>query len=232
MYAHSHNDVVVSVGCSGLVPLEQYCKDYGELQKHFSKTWCKDKGQQPNIISIFRIVNPSLEQKLNGYLSSIPWLYRKTERYYHGTQLHCDLSEYLQPCSNARCGICGITKKGFDPNRISSSYWQRFGKGFYFAPNSSKAYDYPVAGRAGNTPPVATLPYRALLVCDVVPGRKYTLRTNVPSLQGPPPGYHSVYGRAKWLWFKVSPHLNYDELVVFNAAAIRPSFILLCENLI
>ena len=213
------------------MPLEQYCKEYRELQKHFSKTWCKDKGQQPSIKSIFRIVNPSLEQKLNGYLSSIPWLYRKTGRYYHGTQLHCDLSEYLQPCCNAGCGICGITKKGFDPNRISSSNWQRFGNGFYFAPNSSKAYDYPLAGRAGNTPPIATHTCRALLVCDVAPGHKRILYKNDPSLKGPPPGYHSVYGQAKLWIIRVSQDLNYDELVVYNAAAIRPSFILLCENL-
>ena len=227
----SLRDVFVFAGCSGLVPLEESCKQYKDLQKHFLRTWCKDKGRHPRMHSIFKIVNPSMEQRLHRYLSKMPQSYRKTEQYYHGTRLHCDLLKYLQPCSNAWCGICGITKKGFDPDQISSSSWQRFGKGFYLAPNSSKSYDYPVAGRTGNTPLAATLPYRALLVCDVVPGRKYTVRKNAPSLQGPPSRYDSVYGKAKLLGFKVSRDLNYDELVVFNAAAIKPSFILLCENL-
>ena len=72
--------------------------------------------------------------------------------------------------------------------------------------------------------------YRAILFCDVVAGRKYTLHKNDPHLEGPPNGYHSVYGKAKWLW-KSSRDFKDDELVVFKAAAIRPRFILLCENL-
>ena len=219
----------VIAGCSGLVPLEQTCKEYKELQKQFSKTWCKKKGPQPEIYSILKIVSPFLEQRLSAYSNSLPRHHRKKKRYYHGTRITCNLLEFLQPCSDANCAICCITQKGFDPSKISSRYWQRFGRGFYLAPNSSKSYEYPLAGRTEGIP--TTLSFRALIVCDVVPGRMYTLRKNDPSLEGPPHGYHSVYGKAKWFWFKISSDLDCDELVIFDEAAIRPSFILFCENL-
>ena len=207
--------------------LDLACKEYGNITKQFNTTWSRDKGKVPKIHSVFEIVNPSVQEKFDRYLKNIPWLYRSVEKYYHGTQLKCDLLEYLQPCSGTTCGVCGIAKKGFDSKRVSSNAWQRFGKGFYLAPNSSKSYDYPLAGRNQTG---TTLRYRCLIVCDVAPGCKYTLYKNDPSLQRPPSGYHSVYGKAKWLWFKVSSDLNYDELVVFDAAAIRPRYILFCEN--
>ena len=209
--------------------MEKSCKDYRELQARFSKKWSKGKGRQPEIISILKIVNPFLDKRLNQYLESLPQGYRKKKRYYHGTHIKCDISEYLQPCPDSDCAVCSITRQGFDSNRINPDRWQRFGKGFYLAPNSSKSYEYPRPHKRKMT----KLPYRVLLVCDVARGRRYTLHENEPYLQGPPSGYHSVYGQAKWLFnIKHSPDLNYDELVVFNEAAISPSFIILCENLL
>ena len=205
--------------------LDAGSKVYRDLRKQFTKTWSKDKGRVPEIHSVLEIVNPSVQGRFDEYRNRLPRRYRSVEKYYHGTQLKCDLLEYLQPCSGTTCGVCGIA--GFDPKRISTEAWKRFGKGFYLAPNSSKSYDYPIAGSHQTGP---TLRYRCLIVCDVAPGCKYTLYKNDPSLQRPPSGYHSVYGKAKWLWFKVSSDLNYDELVVFDAAAIRPRYILFCEN--
>ena len=49
--------------------------------------------------------------------------------------------------------------------------FQRFGHGFYLAPNSSKCHDY-TQGANG---------CRAMLLCDVCPGRQYQFRTNVSS---------------------------------------------------
>ena len=220
--------IYIFAGYSGLVPLAQYLDEYKDLQRHFSKKWRRNRGRQPKVYFILEIINPSLEQKMSSYLQSIPKRYCNIEKCYHGTQIQCDLSGFLQPCSNTNCGVCGITKNGFDPQRINTRHWQRFGQGFYFAPNSSKSYDYPLVGRGSSTP--TNFQYRAILFCDVVAGRKYTLHNNDPELKDPPNGYHSVYGKAKWLG-KSSRDFKDDELVVFKAAAIRPRFVLLCENL-
>ena len=193
--------------------------------KHFSKSWCSKKGNMPRISHVLEIVNPKLQRRSDNYVSKLSWPYNGVEQYYHGTQIKCDMLEYYEPCSKSNCGVCGISKRGFDPQRINSSSWQRFGKGFYFAPNSSKSYDYPRATHD------ATDKYHCILVCDIAPGCKYTLYKNEPSIRGPPDRYHSIYGSSQWLWgLWKSPDMNYDELVVFDSEAIRPHYILFLEN--
>lgn len=209
--------------------LSDTSQEYRNLTKAFTKNWSSEKGSVPRIHCVLEIVNPSIQNRLEKYAQTLPWLYRAIKQYYHGTQLKCNMLDYLELCTNANCSVCGIAKKGFDPKRISSNSWQRFGKGFYLAPNSSKSYEYPLAGRNQSTFQI-NQQYRCMLVCDVAPGCKYNLYENNPSLERPPSGYHSVYGKAKWLWFQYSPHLNYDELVVFDTNAIRPHYILFCEN--
>ena len=55
-------------------------------------------------------------------------------------------------------------------------------------------------------------------MCKVVKGRMHRTEVNMDTLQGaPPPGCHSVYGIAT----PTGP-LNYDELVVYDEAAILP----------
>ena len=176
----------------------------------------------PKLSHVLEVVNPKLQQRLNDYTSKLPLFYKGVTQYYHGTQIKCDMLEYYEPCSQSDCGVCGISKQGFDPGRINRSSWQRFGKGFYFAPNSSKSYDYP-----GSTHSREHSTYHCMLVCDVAPGRKYVLHENQPLITGTPEGYHSVYGKSHWMWgLKKSPEINYDELVVFDKEAIRPHYIL------
>ena len=104
--------------------------------------------------------------------------------YYHGTTLVCDVATSQTPCSDGNCGICGISSSGLDPQYIRKNIaFQRFGNGFYLAPNSSKCHDY-TKGAHG---------YRAMLLCDVLPGRKHILVNNKQNLTSPPPGYHCVY---------------------------------------
>ena len=149
-------------------------------------------------------------------------------------------STTTEPRSSATCwdtmspipnltGVCGISKRGFDPQWINSTSWQRFGKGFYFARNSSKSYDYPRATQDATDN--VTNKYHCMLVCDIAPGCKYILYKNDPSIRGPPKGYHSIYGSSQWLWgLWKSPDMNYDELVVFDIEAIRPHYILFLES--
>ena len=209
--------------------LDSASNEYRKLKSKFSSSWCSKKGQLPKIFYILQIVNPFLKSRFERYVKGLPWRYQIVEQYYHGTQLKCDMLEYYEPCTTGTCGVCGISKTGFDRKRINPNVWQRFGKGFYFAPNSSKSYDYPLSGRQ-NDSVSENCPYRCLLVCDIAVGCKYTLYRNDPTVKGPPSGYHSIYGKSCWMWLWSSPDLNYDELVVFEASAIRPSYVLFCEN--
>ena len=202
---------------------------YEKLKRKFSKSWCSKKGNVPKISHVVEIINPQLQQRLDQYVAKLSWPYNGVEQYYHGTQIKCDMLQYYEPCSQSNCGVCGISKQGFDPQRINHSSWQRFGKGFYFAPNSSKSYDYPRATHDSTNN--ETSKYHSMLVCDIAPGAKYTLYKNEPSVSGPPSGYHSIYGSSQWLWgLWKSPDMNYDELVVFDTEAIRPSYILFLER--
>ena len=48
-------------------------------------------------------------------------------------------------------------------------------------------------------------------------GKQYELTGSAPDLQGPPDGYHSVFGRAS-----AGGALNYDEWAIYNTDAILP----------
>ena len=107
-----------------------------------SRKIAKEKSPCPSIIAIVKIVNRMVAERFNN--SKLPALYQGTEKHYHSTTLRCDLANYAELCDDPNCGACGIARRGFDPHRINLSAWQRFGNGFYFAPNvnSSKSYDY------------------------------------------------------------------------------------------
>ena len=121
-------------------------------------------------------------------------------------------------CKQPICGICGITCSGMNPNFIRSDIkgFQRFGKGFYLAPHSSKCNDYAIKNSKGN---------KGIILCDVLPGRKYKETVDDRHLQGPPPGYHSVLGEE-------GERLNYPEIVVYNEDAVMPRYELTFNNLL
>ena len=108
--------------------------------------------------------------------------------------------------------MCGISKNGFDASLIGKNIprFQRFGKGIYLAPNSSKCHDYT----QGNP----DYGYRAQLLCLVACGAKYELLHDSTTLVAPPDNFHSVHGKA-------GGSLNYDEIVVYQADAVLPQYI-------
>ena len=196
---------------------------YGDLCKQFHKRWAPEKGQCPPIRTILQIVNPALSLKFEAYLKNLPWRYRNIEQYFHGTKLNCDIYKYMEICTY-QCGVCGIARKGFDPQQIRRNRFQRFGPGFYLAPNSSKCHDYPLGSDASPGG------YKSMLLCKVAPGKKYSLRHNEISLNGPPKGCHSVYGKSKTSGvFQKSGDLNYDEIVVYDSDAICPLYIFIYQ---
>ena len=159
---------------------------------------------------MFVVSNPFLEKWWSDYVETLQD--QTVEEHYHGTKLTCDLSK--MPCKSKECGICGISKLGLDQTRIKSfPHFQRFGKGFYLAPNSSKCHDY-TEGANG---------YRAMLLCEVCPGKKDHLQQNNKQLSSPPQGYDSVYG-------EVGGSFNYPEIVVYKPNAVKPRYIIVYQK--
>ena len=185
----------------------------------FQKDWARNKGLCPFITAIVKIVNSTVSLRFEDY----PFKHYGIEQHYHGTTLCCDLANSANLCNDPNCGACGITRRGFDPLRISRGRFQRFGKGFYFAPNSSKAYDYAIGNRFGaNRIITGNTRCSAIILCDIAPGRKFTTMFDSPNLVGPPEGYNSVHGK--------HGNLNYDEIVVYDSHAICPQYIIFCQS--
>ena len=204
----------------GIVKLDSQSQEYTNLCEKFRRDWARRKGPCPTIVSIAKIFNPVVSQRFESYRNTLR--IQDIEQHYHGTRLCCDLANSAELCNGPNCGTCGIARKGFDPQKISRSSFQRFGEGFYFAPNSSKAYDYAVGNRFGAAVGIQrNACYSSVLLCDIAPGRKYTLRYRGPPK--PPPGYDSFYGESRG-------ELNYDELVVFDHQAIHPCYIIFCQK--
>ena len=180
-------------------------QEFTQVSHKFTKAWDTNKGACPKVGFVFVISNSSLEKRWSAYRQTLQ--VQTIEEYYHGTKLTCNLSK--APCNDQECGICGISNIGLDRRCIRKNInFQRFGHGFYLAPNSSKCHDY-TQGAHG---------YRAMLLCDVCPGRKYSIQTDSVQLKGPPSGYDSVYGQ-------VGNRLNYAEIVVYNPDAVCPRYI-------
>ena len=191
---------------------------YKDILKHFKEEWVKltPKCPAPPVpLAIFAIQNKELIKSFHDYSDRIKQSEKKSSNsalFYHGTKLTCNLLETNECCLDTNCGICGISSNGFDSRRIGSNIprFQRFGRGIYLAPNSSKCHDY--------TQGIPLYGLRAQLLCLVACGAKYELLQDNTALTAPPDEHHSVYGKA-------GGSLNYDEIVVFDADAVMPQFI-------
>ena len=90
--------------------------------------------------------------------------------------------------------------------KTSNITFQRFGDGFYLAPNSSKCHDYTQGHDK----------YRAMLLFDVAEGNKYIVQNDQTTLKTAPQGFDSVYGQR-------GGSLNYDEIVLYKSEALLPT---------
>ena len=173
----------------------------------------------PKPAAIYAIQNTILSEKFHLYGERI----RKggkasnSARFYHGTTIKCNLLCTDGYCDDPDCGVCGISKNGFDASRIGSNIprFKRFGHGIYLAPNSSKCQDY--------TRGMPEYGVRAQLLCLVACGAKYELKFNDVTLHQPPEKFDSVYGRS-------GGSLNYDEIVVYDVDAVMPQYIIVYEH--
>ena len=175
----------------------------------FRQDWTK--GTCPTADYVFVVTNCDRERKWLAYRQRLT--VNDDESYYHGTTLACNILNMQQLCKFPSCGVCGISCNGLDKSCIRQKVdFQRFGPGFYLAPHSSKCHDYTEGNRESG--------YRAMLLCKVLPGRKYHLTKTEQRLQGPPAGYDSIYGQ-------IGRDLNYPEIVLTNPDAVIVQYIIL-----
>ena len=128
-----------------------------------------------------------------------------TEQYFHGTKLTCNIMKDGAVCRDRNCGICGITREGFNENYIASNIptWMRFGYGMYLAPNASKCHEYTQGA----------FYYRAMLVCDVAPGKKIVIAPPTDdTYKELTQGYDSIYGQGHAWTLKKQSFMNVKNL--------------------
>ena len=200
-----------------LLELTSDNKHYKKTLSYFISQWNINKSAPPSshdVMMIFKIFNPKQKNIFTQYTQSLS-PNTKTEKYFHGTSIICNVKTQKVACSNQKCGACGISSRGFDKKLIGSNIprFMRFGKGFYLAPNSSKCHDYTQG----------IVDYRVMLLCEVAPGNKYKVTNDQTQLEGPPQGYDSVYG-AK------GGALNYDEIVLYCSDSILPKYVIVYKR--
>ena len=183
-------------------------QEFEKVSEKFQNSWAKEGC--PSLSFVFVVRNRQLEQQWSAYNQNL-----LVEELFHGTTLQCDITVSEIVCHDKECGICGISRTGFDRQYIGKNIYQRFGRGFYFAPMSSKCHDYTQGAHS----------YRAMLLCDVCVGEKYAMKQDDENLLNPPQGYDSIYGKSG-----SGSVLNYDEIVVYNPDAILPRYILLYQK--
>ena len=193
--------------CNFVVIKKAGRQEFQRIQAHFTQQWDSRKGPCGQLYQVFIIDNPMSKDRFQKYLSTLS--VKTVNQYYHGTSLRCAIYKSSTVCSDHTCGICGVSQKGMQPNfKTSNITFQRFGNGFYLAPNSSKCHDYT---RGHDR-------YRAMLLFDVAEGNKYIVQNDQTTLTAPPQGHDSVYGRR-------GGSLNYDEIVLYKSEALLPTHI-------
>ena len=120
-----------------------------------------------------------------------------------------------QLCTSSSCSVCNIIRSGFD---VSYAQPGRYGKGLYFSATSSKSIDY--------TSPSATNGMRYMFIASVTCGKVWKPTQSLWQHAGnpTPAGYHSVCGDPR-----AATDLNYDEVVIYDNAAVLPRYLLLLK---
>ncbi|KIO18857.1 hypothetical protein M407DRAFT_61026, partial [Tulasnella calospora MUT 4182] len=192
----------------------------------FDVSWRHPNKTKPTVVFLYKIVQS--KQLMDSYLA----YQNKVEsegkfkaqgknagnecRRWHGTKRVCNIGDDpANPtlCTQAGCRLCSILRTSFqvfDPNAGGRTF-NRYGRGIYTHPTSSRASDY-----ASSVGPASI--YSVIMLTNIIVGQAHKLTQDNPALTGPPAGYHSVFGES-------GNAFNYEELVVYNDDAIRPSWL-------
>jgi Poly(ADP-ribose) polymerase catalytic domain len=147
----------------------------------------------------FKIHHPQLKNRYDKKKNLFDLeMGRNTNVYevFHGTQ-------------NAR----KIVKQGFNPNLCHSK--NRFGRGFYFAPESSKANSYAYGVNKGcpaHNDVACTRCTRQMLICKLAMGNTF----NAKKIGAPPPGYNSIEAYPENV-----RRLHYPEIAVYHPDQVQ-----------
>ena len=170
---------------------------------------------QSSIRAVFYIDSVKIEKRYMEYKNGLQGGANERQLF-HGAPLKCNITSTQALCSSSSCAVCGVSRSGFKSCKIATHVqFQRIGRAFYFAPNSSKCHEY-TEGANG---------YRALLLCDVAQGQVYMATGDMTSLTSPPSGHDSVSASP-------SHHrgMNYPEVAVYQEAAVMPRYIVVYQH--
>ncbi len=175
--------------CIKRLTLDLDRSEYQKVEKHFIEQWMKvtDNYPVPPIpVMIYAIQNDDLANRYHQYKKKTFSNSSESneEWHFHGTSIKCDIINSDKCCNDKTCGVCGISRSGFDLSFVKCHAYQQFGKGIYLAPNSSKSNDYPTR--------LNQYGYKAQLLCLVACGNKHVLYNDDTSLVAPPANCHSV----------------------------------------
>ena len=184
---------------------------YTHADSLLQNTWFKkDLYELSGIMEVREIDNPRLTARYEAYKGQI-----SSEEVPNGNELlmfHGCAPEAMDVDNPDSIVQTGFLKKYW---KTSAGDWQRFGPGFYFGPQASKAHEYPLPQMQKLPPGFHT---RKMLLCKVARGKIHKTATNIDTLQGhAPEGFDSVHGDAQ-----KTGDLNYDEIVVYKEEAVLP----------
>ena len=196
-----------------MLKLDKDHEDFLKIDKKFKKNWNKNKGPCPPITAVFKVKPNGADAKFEAYRKTLRGGVDKIEHYFHGCKITCDLLNANCLCIRADCTICLVSRQGFDIRKVGTNVaFTRFGRGLYFAPESSKCHDYTLG-----TPACG---YRAMFFVKCAPGFKQVEFTDDQKRIAPDKGYNSLYGHA-------GGSLNYDELCLYTDHACVPDCIII-----
>ncbi|KII92751.1 hypothetical protein PLICRDRAFT_172803 [Plicaturopsis crispa FD-325 SS-3] len=201
---------------------------FNSVADQFQTSWRHAGTPCPSVTGVYKILStPASLAKYSAYRAAAETRGHfvasgrsagNENRRWHGTRRECTLGDngqMTQFCSSPTCSLCCIIKTSFDLSLFGKKTgWGRFGKGIYTSSTSSKSNDY-----AQNK---ATSNLKAMLLNKVVVGKGYKLTHDNTTLSAPPAGYDSVLAEK-------GGTLNYDELVVYDNDAIRPSWLVMYD---
>ncbi|KAG8990897.1 hypothetical protein FRB94_004829 [Tulasnella sp. JGI-2019a] len=213
-------------------------RKFGDIADQFYKSWRHrgDKYPRPDIHQIYKIIQS--KELMDDYYAYRDFVEDEGDftqrglapgnerRRWHGTRRACNIGDdprRTRLCDSDRCGVCGIIRTSFSLSRVGTTdrknnSFERFGKGIYASSTSSKAHDYSKKTQ------VVPSQYLSMLLTTVVAGEGFKLMEDDQTLDGPPEGFHCVLG-------EVGDRLNYDEIIVYEEAAIRPAWLVIYDKL-
>ena len=205
----------LTLGAASLSAQQPGSPTYDLAHTLLHNTWVKkEEHVLHDVVQVHEVSNPRLRARYDEYKASISPP-RQPDGVANGNEL-----QVFHGCTAVAMDVDNpdsIVQTGFLKKywKTSAGDWQRFGPGFYFGQQASKSHDYPL-------PEMRALAYgthkRCMLLCKVARGKAYRTQENIDTLKGQAPeGFDSVHGDAR-----EAGDLNYDEIVVYEEAAVLP----------